>query len=1269
MVKNICKKKRIMSKRVYSILILMLMVFAGFSQNVGINPTGTPPNANAGLDIDFPDKGLLIPRVSLTSTSSFAPLSAHVAGMIVYNTASINDVTPGFYYNNGSKWVSGFLAGSATGDMLYWNGTQWIMIPIGQPGQFLQISGSNIPTWGGTSSATITTNAAGLITATTAQSGGNITNDGGSAITFRGVCWNTTGAPTISGSKTTDGSGLGAFISNITSLLPATTYYVRAYAINNNSVTYGNEVSFVTLASLPTLAATTAASSITGTSANSGGNVISDGGSAITERGICYGTTSNPTISNSKVIDPSPGIGTFISNISGLLGGTTYYVRAYATNSVGTAYGTQISFATSITPPTLVTSAITNIGGSIATSGGTVTWNGGGFSNYQAYGIAYSTTPNAANPTKFATNTSNFSISTPLNPWVTNVTGLTANTTYYFRAYLDVYRTNPSGWITVYGNELSFTTSAPALPILATTTAINNITATTANSGGSITSDNGAAISAKGVCWSTSHTPVLGAGNFTSNGTGNASFVSSITGLVAGTTYYVRSYATNSVGTAYGPEQTFSTCSAAAYNIGDMVGGGVVFYVDCNGGGLIAATSDQSASVTWGCSGTLISAVGTGAANTAAILAGCATRPIAASVASSYNGGGFNDWYLPSASEFLLLANSGYLSGGAYWNSTSNSSTVAGYYYFNGSNWYNQGAVKTYTAQVRAIRSFGPPVLATVTTDAITNITGTSGISGGNITNDGGSTISARGVCWSTSTAPTISGSKTIDGSGTGVFVSNITGLTTGVTYYVRAYATNAAGTSYGNEVTFTPFGFSLPTLTTDTITNRTSTSGTSGGNITNDGGAAVTSRGVCWSLNPSPTIADSITTNGTGTGTFVSNINGLITGSTYYIRAYATNSVGTAYGNEIVYIPIGMPVVSTEAVYYDYTAFPASTTATSGGNVTSDGGSPLTASGVVWNTSPSPTIATNLGITNDNTNIGFYASTITGLITGTTYYIRAYATNSLGTSYGTEITLTPGVPSLPTITTGDILNKVGSMAEGGGNILNDGGDPITSSGLCWGLSADPTTTVNVGMTTELWTSGLFYSIITGLTLGTTYHVRAYATNSIGTAYGADITFTATAATIGQFISGGNLWGNVFYVDGTGSHGLIADPWGFGTSDWGCASTVSGASGTAVGTGPANTASILADILTNSCVSANGAYAAEISKWLGPDWYLPSKDEFDLLWINRVAAGLDGTLSTSFPFWCSSEFDSNNAWNFDGTTWLSAGLKSDMKTVWPIRSF
>ena len=191
------------------------------------------------------------------------------------------------------------------------------------------------------------------------------------------------------------------------------------------------------------------------------------------------------------------------------------------------------------------------------------------------------------------------------------------------------------------------------------------------------------------------------------------------------------------------------------------------------------------------------------------------------------------------------------------------------------------------------------PDAPTVTTTAASSITTTTATSGGNVTSDGGSPVTARGVCWSTSPNPTVSYNRTVDGSGTGTFTSSISGLVAGTTYYVRSYATNAAGTAYGNQITFTTT-ILPPTVTTTAASGITLATATSGGNVTSDGGSAVTAKGVCWGTSSNPTVSGNHTTDSSGTSSFTSRLTGLTAGTTYYLRAYATNTAGTSYGNQI---------------------------------------------------------------------------------------------------------------------------------------------------------------------------------------------------------------------------------------------------------------------------------------------------------------------------------------------------------------------------------
>ena len=172
--------------------------------------------------------------------------------------------------------------------------------------------------------------------------------------------------------------------------------------------------------------------------------------------------------------------------------------------------------------------------------------------------------------------------------------------------------------------------------------------------------------------------------------------------------------------------------------------------------------------------------------------------------------------------------------------------------------------------------------------------------SGGEFTNDYGSPITAKGVCWSAEENPTIDGSCTNDGTGTSSFTSIMSNLNPETQYYVRAYVINSEGTAYGNErYFFTEAEVVLPTVNTTAITSVTKNSAQSGGNVTDDGGASITARGVCWSTTQNPTNSDDCSYDGVGLGSFNSNLPNLSPVTQYYVRAYATNTEGTAYGNQ----------------------------------------------------------------------------------------------------------------------------------------------------------------------------------------------------------------------------------------------------------------------------------------------------------------------------------------------------------------------------------
>jgi uncharacterized protein (TIGR02145 family) len=358
------------------------------------------------------------------------------------------------------------------------------------------------------------------------------------------------------------------------------------------------------------------------------------------------------------------------------------------------------------------------------------------------------------------------------------------------------------------------------------------------------------------------------------------------------------------------------------------------------------------------------------------------------------------------------------------------------------------------------------PVIPTLTTTAVTNITVNSGTTGGVITKDGGAAVTARGVCWSTTSNPTVGGSHTSDGNGTGSFTSNITGLTPNTLYHVRAYATNKVGTAYGTDLSFTTTPIVLPSLTTTTVTSVTGTTAISGGNITSDGNGSITARGVCWATTTAPTITNSLTTDATGTGSFVSNLSGLTPGVIYFIRAYATNSAGTAYGNELTF--------TTQL------AAPTNIVATAGN-----------AQATVTFTAPAGTGITGFTVTSTPGSITATGTTspitVTGLTNGTAYTFTVIATNANGNSPASSASNSvipstgPGAPTIGTATAGNAQATVAFTPP-----VNNGGSVITGY----------TVTSNPGNITVTGTASPI--TVTGLTNGTAYTFTVFATNAKG---------------------------------------------------------------------------------------------------------------------------------------------------------------------------
>jgi hypothetical protein len=727
-----------------------------------------------------------------------------------------------------------------------------------------------------------------------------------------------------------------------------------------------------------------------------------------------------------------------------------------------------------------------------------------------------------------------------------------------------------------------------------------------------VTSDGNELVLVRGVALATHAAPTLQDDvRFAASGSG--SFDVECAGLAPATTYHVRAFATNALGTSYGDELAFTTLPLTVPTLSTAAVSNVTNATAISGGSIV----DDGGS---------------------AILA----RGICWSTAAG-----------PTLTDSCAGEGAG------------TGSFIAMMTGLGGSTTYH---VRSYATNAQGTsygedRSFATVALqlASVTTGAPSGVSYTTAVLGGNVTGDNGAAVTSRGICWSTTPAPTTSDAKYSEAGGLGPFTATIAGLSSSTTYYARAFAVNGGGTSYGNEVTFTTLAPSTPSLTTKPVGGVSSFIAGSGGVITTDGGSPITSKGVCWSLNPNPTIANSKTSDGSGPSSYNSTLTALAPLTTYYVRAYATNGLGTAYGNELSFTTTDLvspgptvPIVGTSP-----SAMTGSSTASSGGYVSSDGGSAVTARGVCWSTNASPTLADTCS-SDGGAGVGFFSSTVTGLSgCGVVYYVRAYATNSTGTGYGNQTTVSTGL--LPSLSTAAVADVGFYGATSGGTITDAGGCAITQKGVVWSWNPNPT--VSNPRTTEGAGDAPFTSSIAPLYANRTYYVRAYATSSVGTAYGQQEVFT-TATPPTPYVGQNHAGGIVFHLDGTGEHGLVVTPADIARTPWGCSGTSIPTSAD-VGSGATNTAAIIA-----SCGDASTAAKVADDLVLNgyDDWFLPSRDELALIGQNLHAQALGGL---TYAYWSSTQRDATRAWAFDswGAGYLIDFSKTGRYSVRAVRAF
>jgi hypothetical protein len=543
-----------------------------------------------------------------------------------------------------------------------------------------------------------------------------------------------------------------------------------------------------------------------------------------------------------------------------------------------------------------------------------------------------------------------------------------------------------------------------------------------------------------------------------------------------------------------------------------------------------------------------------------------------------------------------------------------------------------------------------------LTTSEVTQIAATSAESGGNITSDGGGSISERGVCWSNSQEPTIDSSKASDGSiGIGSYKTNISGLTSKKTYYVRAYAINSAGVGYGKVVSFSTASNSVSTITnpvTDIETGSAMFHGTV--NPCNNNVIASFEYGQTIQYG-SNIMAEQNPFSGNKNLEISAKVENLSPGATYHVRTKKIDAIGgTEYGNDFIFKTLGeKPQASlTETSNMDSASitlnglinpkYLATTVTFEYGVTTAYGASSLIKDAVN-------------GTENQNVSV-----TLKGLPSQVVYHYRIKAENALGTTYTNDNTflLQGAKPSV----TNNYATEIKSVSAK----LNCKANAhffATAVYFEYGTTESYGQIIEVNNGLKVNHDSALSKTINGLTLNVTYHYRVKAVNSKGTTYSNDMTFTTKYA-IGEYYFGGYI----FYLDQTGAHGLVvakenqADAWP-GVTAWGCYDIKIEGTDTAVGTGAENTKKIIAEC--PSCVAAL-SYNLVLEGY--DDWYLPSRDEMYLLNKNLYVLGI-GNIGNE-NFWTSTQCD-NDVWVFNFYYYGAASCSSKMNTcsIRSIRTF
>jgi len=407
-----------------------------------------------------------------------------------------------------------------------------------------------------------------------------------------------------------------------------------------------------------------------------------------------------------------------------------------------------------------------------------------------------------------------------------------------------------------------------------------------------------------------------------------------------------------------------------------------------------------------------------------------------------------------------------------------------------------------------------PKVDATsISIKSVSAVTGSTAVVSAEI-KKGMATIAERGICWSTGENPSITDAVMYAAEGgDGAFQCQLNNLDENKTYNVRAFAKNGSGVMYSDNFSFK----TSKKLVVKTVGLKYvfGTKAAAAGTVEADGDSTIVQKGFCWSVNPNPTINDSIVLGDNTGNEYVLPMINLTPSTTYYYKAFVTNAAGTVYGEEKAFTTLGNPVLKkTELGIVDLDVKKGKYFVVCAGTITDTlGDAPVTECGFCWSKNPNPIVENDMNdkVVANTVEIGTFKDTIwVDIEENVTYYVRAYVNTVNGVSYGEQTSFLTW--SLPVVSIFNAYSITSNSATEGGVIVSDGSAPIQSRGFCWTIDENTLPTVEGNQSISVSsTNSIYYGNLTNLTPSTTYYVRAYVTNKIGTAYSDTVSFTTKA--------------------------------------------------------------------------------------------------------------------------------------------------------------